>query len=225
MPLAQPLLGNHSPEKSDIGRIKKREQLDRMGSCADRGDPRNWSDRAAFLLRHIAISSAHKFPFLAARFRRCVRTFMKKVIIAAVLLAAVGAGAFFVVKKKFVDYRPRAAELVPAETVLFAQIPDMFTSARRFTKTALWEIFQEPEMQAALGNGDAAEDWRGFARMLPREGFVAITSIDGAIPKFVAGFAFSGRQKDAEAVAAKWRASLRQSRPAGRADQIGRAHV
>ncbi len=143
---------------------------------------------------------------------------MKKVIIAAVLLAAVAVGAFFVVKKKFVDYRPRAAELVPAETVLFAQIPDMFTSTRRFTKTAVWDILQEPEMREALGNRDAAEDWRQFARMLPREGFVAITSIEGAIPKFVAGFAFSGRQKDAEAIAAKWRASLRQSRPAGKAD-------
>ena len=73
-------------------------------------------------------------------------------------------------------------------------------------------------MQESLGNRDAADDWRLVARMLPREGFAAITSIEGAIPKFVAGFAFSGRQKDAEALAAKWRATLRQSRPAGRAD-------
>ena len=166
--------------------------------------------------------SLGKIPFLTARFRRSVRHVMKKVIFAVVLLAAVAVGAFFALKK-VINHRPRAAELVPAETVFFAQIPDTFTSARRFTKTALWDIFQEPEMQEAFGNGAAGngaalEDWREVARVLPREGFAAITSIDGAIPKFVAGFAFSGRQKDAEALAVKWRAALRQSRPAGRAD-------
>ena len=144
---------------------------------------------------------------------------MKKVIIAAVLLAGVAVGAFFAVKK-VVHHRPRAAELVPAETVLFAQIPDTLTSARRFTQTALWEIFQEPEMQEAFGNQSALEDWREFARVLPREGFAAITSIEGKVPKFVAGFAFSGRRKSVEAIAAKWRASLRQSHPAGRADLV-----
>ncbi len=145
---------------------------------------------------------------------------MKKVIIAVVFLAAVAAGAFFVLKK-VVAHTPRAAELVPADTVLFAQIPDTLTSAQRFSKTALWDILQEPELQRAFPDADSNplfDDWRKFALMLPREGFVAITSIDGAVPKFVAGFAYSGRQKDAEAVAAGWRSALRQSRPAGKGD-------
>ena len=145
---------------------------------------------------------------------------MKKILFVVTLLAAVAVGAFFVVKKAVV-HRPRAAELVPAETVLFVQIPNTLTSAQRFTRTALWDIFQEPEMQEAFANSERQpllDDWRQVARMLPREGFAAITSIEGAVPKFVAGFAFSGRRKDAEAVASQWRAALRQSRPAGRAD-------
>ena len=129
---------------------------------------------------------------------------MKKLIIAGVLLAVIAAGAFFVVKK-VVDRKPRAADLVPADAVLFAQIPDTLTSVRRFSKTALWDIFQEPELQRAFseseGNQSLFEDWRLLAWMVPREGFVAVTSIDGAVPKFVAGFAYSGRQKDAEAMA------------------------
>ena len=189
-----------------------------MGNCVDRGEPRNRRDRAAILLEKPDCTGA-KFPFSRHASGVQCGTFMKKVIIAVVLLAAVAVGAFFALKK-VVSHRPRAAELVPAETVFFAQIPDAFTSARRFTKTALWKIFQEPEMQEALGNRDGAEDWRQFARVLPREGFAAITSIDGAIPKFVAGFAFSGRQKDAEGLAVKWRAALRQSRPAGKADLV-----
>ena len=145
---------------------------------------------------------------------------MKKVIIAVVFLAAVAAGAFFVLKK-VVAHTPRAAELVPADTVLFAQIPDTLTSAQRFSKTALWDILQEPELQRAFSDAESNplfDDWRKFALMLPREGFVAITSIEGAVPKFVAGFAYSGRQKDAEAVAAGWRSALRQRWPAGKGD-------
>ena len=145
---------------------------------------------------------------------------MKKVIIAVVLIAAVATGAFFVLKK-VVTHEPRAAHLVPAETVLFAQFPDTLTSARRFSGTALWDILQEPELQAAFpdsANNPLFEDWRKFALMLPREGFVAITSIEMAVPKFVAGFAYSGRQKDAEAVAVSWRSALRNSRPAGKGD-------
>ncbi len=204
-----------------------------MGYCADRGEPRNGAIelRTLFgkkqggpgILPDVEVTSGRmpeprpKFPF--SRHASGVQSgiLMKKVIFAVVLLAAVAVGAFFALKK-VVSHRPRAAELVPAETVLFAQIPDTLTSARRFTKTALWDISQEPEMQEAFGHGTGLEDWREVARVLPREGFAAITSIDGAVPKFVAGFAFSGRQKDAEALAAKWRAALRQSRPAGRAD-------
>ena len=161
-----------------------------------------------------------KFPFSRHASGVLCDSFMKKVIIAVVSLAAVAVGAFFVVKKVVV-HRPRAAELVPAETVLFAQIPDTLTSAQRFSKTALWDILQEPELQRAFPdaqNNPLFEDWRKFALMLPREGFIAITSIDGAVPKFVAGFAYSGRQKDAEAVAATWRAALRNRRPAGKGD-------
>ena len=147
---------------------------------------------------------------------------MKKVIIALVLLAAVATGAFFVLKKVVV-HESRAASLVPAETVLFAQIPDTLTSAQRFAKTSLWDILQEPEFQRAFpdsGNNPLFEDWRKFALMLPREGFIAVTSIEEKIPKFVAGFAYSGRQKDAEAVAATWRSALRNSRPAGKGDLV-----
>ena len=145
---------------------------------------------------------------------------MKKVIIAVVLLAAVSAGVFFALKK-VVDRQPRAAELVPADTVLFAQFPDTFASARRFSKTALWDILQEPELQRAFPDADQNplfEDWRKMALLLPREGFVALTSLDGAMPKFVAGFAYSGRQKDAEGAVAGWRSALRDRRPAGKGD-------
>ena len=146
---------------------------------------------------------------------------MKKFLIVVLVLAAAVTAAFFVVKKAML-HRPQAAELVPADTILFAQIPDMLTSVKRFRKTAIWKILQEPEVQEMFDHSEKAQPlfagWERFAWLLPREGFVAVTSIDGAMPKFIAGFAFSGRQKDAEALASEWREPLRQSHPAGRGD-------
>ena len=141
------------------------------------------------------------------------------------LLAAVAATVFVVVRRTLIHH-PRAAELVPAETILFAQLPDTVSSARRFTQTALWRIIQEPEMQEVFASSETkspiAEEWKRLGglvvKLLPREAFVAVTSIDGAVPTFVAGFAFSGRQKHAEQLAEEWRKALRKTWPTGQAE-------
>jgi hypothetical protein len=102
---------------------------------------------------------------------------MKKALLLAVLLAAIAATAFVVIRKTLI-HQPRAAELVPAETILFAQLPDTVSSARRFTQTALWRIIREPEMQEFFESSERkspiAEEWQRLggliARVLPREG-------------------------------------------------------
>jgi hypothetical protein len=150
---------------------------------------------------------------------------MKKAVVLAVLLAAVAATIFVVVRRTLV-HRSQAAELVPAETILFVQLPDTVSSARRFTQTALWRIIQEPEMQEVFGDSETkspiVEEWKRLgglvAKTVPREAFVAVTSIDGAVPTFVAGFAFSGRQKHVEELAAEWRKAMRQTWPTGQAE-------
>jgi hypothetical protein len=150
---------------------------------------------------------------------------MKKVIPTVILLAVVAAAAF-VVFKTVVVHEARAAQLVPAETILFAQIPDVGTTARRLPKTALWQIVEEPEMQQFLEKAQQQNPLKAqwdrisgrLMKVVPRECFAAITSIDGTIPTFVAGFAFTGRQQDAEALIAEWRVELRKAWPAGKAD-------
>src|SRR5678810_10082 len=114
---------------------------------------------------------------------------MKKALLLAVLLAAIAATAFVVIRKTLI-HRPQAAELVPAETILFAQLPDTASSRSRFMEPSLWRIIQEPEMQEAFESSDTqspiVEEWKRLgglvARTLPREAFVAVTSIDGAVP-------------------------------------------
>jgi hypothetical protein len=150
---------------------------------------------------------------------------MKKVLLVAVLLAAVVATVFVVVSRTLIHH-PRAAELVPAETILFAQLPDTWSSARRFKQTALWRIIQEPEMQEVFASSETksplVEEWKRLGGLVagtkPREAFVAVTSIDGAVPTFVAGFAFSGWQKHAEELAAEWRKAVRKTWPTGQSE-------
>jgi hypothetical protein len=147
-----------------------------------------------------------------------------KRLFAVLMVLAVAAAAVFIVGKRWLTHHPRAAQLAPAETILFVQLPDTLTTSRRFTQTALWRIANEPEVQDAFANAQRKsplfEDWSKFASVLPREGFAAVTSLDGKLPTFVAGFAFSGPRKWVEDVAANWRGAMREVWPAGKSDLL-----
>ena len=101
---------------------------------------------------------------------------MKKTIPAIIVLAAIAAGAFVFLKHSE-PHRPRAAELAPAETVFFAQLPDIARSAQRFGKTSLHAIWMEPEVQTFLEQplrtlpvlAQWRERWPRIARIAPRE--------------------------------------------------------
>jgi hypothetical protein len=152
---------------------------------------------------------------------------MKKIIPLGILLAAAAVIAFYVIKKPGAD-RTAAAELVPAETVFFAQLLDLRTSTTRWKKTALHQLLQEPEMQSFLERPrEKLPVFRHLNtlgeqmdRIEPREGFFAVTSMESSTPALVAGFSFLGSQNEAETFVATWRADFRKTRPAGRADLV-----
>jgi hypothetical protein len=151
---------------------------------------------------------------------------MKKALSIFLLFAAFGTAGFFLVKK--VVHHVPAVALAPADTILFADIPNVPRSALRWRKTGLAQIIAEPEVQKFLeksrANGADGTGWDAkmaqFARLVPGEIFVAVTSIDGAVPKFVAGFSFLGKKKDAEALLADPRAELKKAWPAGKSDLV-----
>jgi len=150
---------------------------------------------------------------------------MKKVIPAVVVLIALAVGAFVVFKKTIGSHVP-AALLVPGETLLFVDLPNVPRTALRWPKTGLGQIFAEPEVQRFLekarttdGPVKRMEEKLGqVLRVAPREAFVAVTSIEGASPKWIAGFAFLGRKKEAEALLAEPRAGWKAAWPAGKSD-------
>ena len=165
------------------------------------------------------------FPSPPARFPRSFPARMKKArfALAALLVLAV---AVFVVFKKTIGAHVPAALLVPGETVLFVDLPNLPRTALRFPQTGLAKILAEPEMQKFLEKPRAAggpmkaldEKLAQLLRLAPREVFVAVTSIEGTTPKWIAGFAFIGRKKDAAALLAEPRAEWKKGYPAGKSD-------
>jgi hypothetical protein len=149
---------------------------------------------------------------------------MKKVIPLVLVLVAVAAAAY-VFWKKGLTHHTRATELAPVETIFFAQLPDLRRTAARWPQTGLAQIGQEPEVQAFLARPRAQPEWKQveeklaqLAQIEPGEAFVAVTSIDGAEPRFLAGLSFSGRKAAVEALLAEPRANLKRAWPAGKSD-------
>ncbi len=75
---------------------------------------------------------------------------MKKILPVVILLAAIAAGVFLLMRNQ-PDAQPkpgRSAELAPAETVVFLEIPDVVRTMKRWEETALAKIANEPEWKA-----------------------------------------------------------------------------
>ena len=133
--------------------------------------------------------STLNFPFPKARFPRSFPARMKKArfVLAALLVVAF---ALFVLFKKTIGSHVPAALLVPGETVLFVDVPNLPRTALRFPQTGLAKILAEPEMQKFLEKARTAggpvramdEKVAQLLRLAPREVFVAVTSIEGTVP-------------------------------------------
>jgi len=150
---------------------------------------------------------------------------MKKVIPAVIVVVAIAAVVFMYLKKAVPHHTP-ATDLAPAETIFFAHLPDLRRTAERWPKTALAQIGEEPEVKAFLAkpraNAPQMKLWdekvAQLERVEPGEAFVAVTSIEGNQPRFLAGFSFAGRKAEVEALLAEPRAELKRNWPAGKAD-------
>ena len=174
--------------------------------------------RHSFVIRHSPFHRPGTVPaFIGGR--------MKKLLVSLVVLVAVATAAF-VVYKKTIGAHVAAALLVPGETLLFVAVPNVPRTALRWPKTGLAQMLAEPEMEKFLEKSRSQpglmqsldEKLAQLVRLAPREVFVAVTSIDGPTPKWIAGCAFLGRKKEAVTLLAEPRAVLKAAWPAGKSD-------
>jgi hypothetical protein len=139
---------------------------------------------------------------------------MKKVFVPLLVILILCAGyAFWTLK----DSGPAdAAELVPAETVAFACIPDLPRTASRWPKTTLAKIGAEPEVQAFLerplqyltgdhgGNEAAGILWK----LKPGRIFGAVISVTSNDATALVGFQFWGGKGGHDLAVARLREEL-----------------
>jgi hypothetical protein len=152
------------------------------------------------------------------------------VVVAALIAAAV---IFFLKKQGSGDATPgRAAELAPADTIVFAEFPDVARSKARWKETSIHKISEEPEWKALTAKWDdfAAQnaEWKQFSgvfdqieRADPAGLFVAVTSFeDGKAPKLVGGFPYRGKKSDVQAVVSSLRTKILDAFPAAKAGDL-----
>jgi hypothetical protein len=139
---------------------------------------------------------------------------MKKIFIPLIAILVLCAGyAVWTLK----DAGPAdAAELVPAETVAFASIPDLPRTASRWPKTTLAKIGAEPEVQAFLerplqyltrdhgGNEAAGILWK----LKPGRIFGAVVSVTSNDATILVGFQFWGGKSGHDVAVARLREEL-----------------
>ncbi len=158
---------------------------------------------------------------------------MKKALPIVVVAALVAAAAIFFLKKQgSADATSgRAAELAPADTIVFIEFPDVARSKARWKETSIHKISEEPEWKAFTSR------WREFAaqntewkqvsgmfdqieRADPAGLFLAATSFDGPVPKVVGGFPYRGKKSDVQAVVSSFRTKVMDAFPAAKAGDL-----
>ena len=152
---------------------------------------------------------------------------MKRTLV-AVALAAACLAAGGVLWWRAQERAVCAAQLVPAETLLLAEFPDLPATAMRWNETDLCAMLREPQVQAFLARPLAAlqkEDlWAGtlrsVAQVKPRQAFLAVASVTNNLPRAVGGFAFAGRRAEVERLVAQARAQARSASPNGRLERL-----
>ena len=152
---------------------------------------------------------------------------MKKIVPPFLVIVFFAATAAYFIHRS-AGHKPRAAELVSSDTVFFAQLPDLRSTAQRFTKTELFKLANEPEVRAFLERPRTKAPQSAelqvyldrLERLAPREAFFAVASIDATTPQFVAGFAFNGSRRAADEFLSGPRENVKQSHPAGKAELV-----
>ena len=151
---------------------------------------------------------------------------MKKATL--ILIAILACAAVFIVVKRHGATEAEAAGLVPANTVFFVDLPDIPRTCTRWKQTALYQLGQEPEVQAFLARplskvlqlAAAREKVEQINGAEPLETFLAVTSATEEIPTFLAGLKFHGKKENLDGLLGEARANAHALWPAGKADLL-----
>ncbi len=160
---------------------------------------------------------------------------MKRILPIILALALVAAAVIHFLKQRdsgALDLpKGRAAELAPADTLVFIELPDVPRSSQRWKETSIYKISEEPEWREFVAKWDdfttqnaGAKEVFGvigeIQRADPAGLFIAMTSFDDKGPKFVGGFPYRGKRSDVQLVVGKLREQMLKSAPAVKSELV-----
>lgn len=146
---------------------------------------------------------------------------MKRTVVAiAVVGVCLAAGVALWRSRQPENRLVAAAQLVPSETLLLADFPDLPATAIRWRETALYEIFMEPQVQTFLAKPLARLRKNGrmdrLSQAQPQRAFLAVVSVTNGMPRAVGGLAFAGSRAEVQAFVARARERAQSASPQGK---------
>lgn len=145
---------------------------------------------------------------------------MKRLLVILLVLALVAGGAFYLFSRQSIR---DGAQLVPANTVFYAALPDLRRTTERWPKTALARIGAEPSVAqflekplSRLASGGTLEGVDFLLRVKPGRFFLAVTTLRDTGADVVLGFQFFGGRKDLDAAFDRLYRELGKSLPEAR---------
>jgi len=141
---------------------------------------------------------------------------MKRLVL-VILIAGVAAGGIWYGLKQARQTVPAViTSLLPRSTVFLVHLPSFNQTRDDWHSSDLYQLYREPAVQDFLGkplsqlprHDDASQIFSEVEQLDPRDGFVAVTSIENNNPRFAGGFRFRGNQADADKIVNRWRSLL-----------------
>ena len=141
---------------------------------------------------------------------------MKRLGLLIALAAVAAGGVVYTVRHAQGTSNAAVTALLPRNTVALVHLPDFTRSRDDWHQTDIYKLYEEPTVREFLNRpvskvpqrDTASQTLTDLAKLLPKDLFVAVTSIESNNPHFIGGFRFRGNQSDADKVIDKWRSQL-----------------
>src|SRR5438874_2472151 len=144
---------------------------------------------------------------------------MKRFLLVILLGAIAALTAYYIVRQHPAAVPSTIANLLPADTALFMQMPDAEKNRDAWHRTELYQLYREPAVQDFLQKpksrtprkGPVKEAWYDSASLRMRNAFLATNNFDSL--RLIGGFEFRCSDKEAESVIERWKSQLATKAP------------
>jgi hypothetical protein len=141
---------------------------------------------------------------------------MKRLGLLIILAAIAAGGVVYTVNRTQNTASANVTVLLPQGTIAFAHFPDFRRTRDEWHQSDLYGLYQEAAVQDFLKRplskipqqDVASETASDLERLVAKDAFLAVTSMENDSPHLIGGFRLRGSQLDAEKIISKWRSKI-----------------